>query len=122
MFNTQKSDDRIGLVSPDPQNLRYRIGSVLKKWYRCIPNIQVVKCIALCLNNVCQSSIHTLLKYLLHSCMFVKSHFLEWTLADLDPGTQFQEMYEKQAPTNFILFSGKKKEMRKREVEGKKVI
>ncbi len=54
--------------------------------------------------------------------MFVKSHFLEWTLADLDPGTQFQEMYEKQAPTNFILFSGKKKEMRKREVEGKKVI
>ncbi len=61
MFNTQKSDDqvntekyrdsklhkkikyktlrwyRIGSVSADPQNLRYRIGSVLKKLYRCIP-------------------------------------------------------------------------------------
>lgn len=45
--------------------------------------------------------------------MFVKSHFLEWTLADLDPGAQFPEMYEKQAPTNFILFSGKKKEIEK---------
>ncbi len=59
MFNTQKSDDRvntekyrnsklhqkknlhwyrIGSVSADPQNLRDWIGSVLKKWYRCIPN------------------------------------------------------------------------------------
>lgn len=80
-------------------------------------DIQLVKCTAFCLNKV---SIHTLLKYLLPSSMFVKSHLLKWTLSDLDAPAQFPEMYEKQAPTNFIFFSCKKRKWRKGEMGKKK--
>lgn len=40
-------------------------------------------------------------------------------LADLDAGAQFPEMYEKQAPTNFIFSFQQKKEMEKETKEKK---